>query len=435
VAATAAVVDEVRSLLAGEVPAEALEAGRHCLLDWLGVALAGSREPLASIVRDETLAGDGGDEAGILGTAQRASAAAAALVNGTAGHALDYDDTHLHMSGHPTAPVAPAVVALGERLNSSGDDILRALIAGIEVECRIGILANPAHYETGWHATGTLGTFGAASAAAFLLGLDAGGWRRALGVAAAQAAGIKGLFGTMCKPLHAGKAAANGLLAGGLASRGFDTREDALEAPQGFLHCYGGDPGRAELAPGRFLVRDTLFKFHAACYLTHAPIEAALRLRVAPADIDAIEVFVNPSCLNVCNIEAPVTGLEGKFSLRATVAMALLGDDTAGTETFSDERVLAPDLVALRDRVTVVPAPDLRSTASRVSARTTGGATASATFDSGVPAADLDEQGRRLRAKFVTLAGPVIGAPAAEKVAQMVEDGACARELVAACRQ
>src|SRR5579883_3449913 len=201
-------VARFRTLRSTDLPPEALAVARHCLLDWLGCALAGSQEPLAAILRDEVV--ESGGPATVLGTFLRTTPRAAALVNGAAGHALDFDDTHTDMNGHPTAPVLPAALALAEALDASGERLLAAYVAGIEVECRLGLYIGPEHYARGWHATGTLGTVGAAAAAAHLLGLDEKGWRTGLNLAATQAAGLKASFGSMAKPLHAGRAASDG---------------------------------------------------------------------------------------------------------------------------------------------------------------------------------------------------------------------------------
>ncbi len=156
------------------------------------------------------------------------------MINGAAGHAHDYDDVHMAMNGHPTVPVAPAVLALAEHHHKGAHALLAAFAAGVDTECIIGRYIGASHYAEGWHATGTLGSFGAAAAAANLLELDAEATARALGIAGTQAAGLKSQFGTMCKPLHAGHAAATGVQAARLAARGFTSRTDILEIPAGF---------------------------------------------------------------------------------------------------------------------------------------------------------------------------------------------------------
>lgn len=406
------------------LPAEALAVAKHCFLDWVGVTFAGAREPLAEIVTAELAEGD---EATVIGRSDRASALTAALINGCAGHALDFDDTHLAMMGHSTAPVAPAALALAERLGSSGAELLTAFVAGVEVECRLGALVSPSHYARGWHATGTLGTFGAAAACARLLKLDEEHCRHALGIAGTQAAGLKAVFGTMCKPLHAGKAAANGLLAATLTARGFTSDPEIVEAHQGFGATHAealAGPEALEALEGRYLIRETLFKYHAACYLTHSIIESALQLRqkhdIRPDDVAAVDVAVNPGVLDVANITEPRTGLEGKFSLRAVTAMSLLGDDTADPAAYSDERMAAADLIAIRDRVRV-GTKETGTAAGTVRVQTTDGRELIQSADTSIPAADLDVQRERLSAKFHALTGPIVGEERAVAIAEMID--------------
>lgn len=408
------------------LPDDVVTVARHCILDWFACAIAGSAEPLSGILRDELLDGAGSGPATVVGREAGAPALAAALINGAAGHALDYDDTHTTMSGHPTAPVLPAVLALAQQLGSSGREVLTAFVVGVEVETRLGPVLGTDHYDKGWHATGTLGVFGAAAACAHLLGLDEGGWGHALGLAGTQASGLKASFGTMAKPFHAGRAAADGLLAARLAARGFTGNPAVVEAPQGLAAAAASgaaDVDRLERYDGRWLLTETLFKYHAACYLTHAAIDAAASLRQEvgdPARIDAVDVTVHPSLLGVCAIERPTTGLEGKFSLRATTALSLLGVDTADPDTYSDARMAADDLVSLRERVTVHTDRDHPTTWSRVQVRTGDGRQASAETDSGRPATDLDRQGERLRAKFDALVPPILGADGAAALAEEV---------------
>ncbi len=225
----------------------------------------------------------------------------AALVNGAAGHALDYDDVNLAMPGHPSVAILPGLIALAEQRRSSGRDVIAAFVAGYETACRIGSAMRPGHYDLGFHATGTVGCFGAAAACARLLGLDAEATARALGIAGTQAAGLKSQFGTMCKPFHAGKASQNGLLAARLAARGFSSRPDLVECEQGFALTHGPDfHPEAALAdpPGGFHILANLFKYHAACYLTHGPIETARAVRdrhgIAPEQIAADHAEARP---------------------------------------------------------------------------------------------------------------------------------------------
>ncbi|MBL4719565.1 MAG: MmgE/PrpD family protein [Alphaproteobacteria bacterium] len=410
-----------------DLPAETVEAARHCLMDWLGVTLAGSKEPLAKIMRDEAVEEGGNPQATILGGGGQTSALQAALVNGATGHALDYDDVNLTMIGHPTAAVAPAILALAEKNALSGKELLTALIAGIEIECRVGAMMNESHYNAGWHATGTVGTFGAAAGAAHLLGMDAEACARALGIAGTQAAGLKAMFGTMCKPFHAGKAAANGLYAAQLASRGFESRTDVLECEQGFADTQTTeyDPAAALAEMGTvFHTRNVLFKYHAACYGTHAAIEAASNLKRAhnidPANVAEVEIGVRDTLLKMCNIQEPVTGLEGKFSLRFTTAMALLGENTGLIANYNVAKVQDAEIVELRDRIKVVNNQDMGKAGAAMKISMKDGSVHQISIDVETPEPDLKRQWSRLSDKFRDMAGPVIGGAKADRVVDMV---------------
>lgn len=421
---TRALIESVRKLRYDDLPEEAREAGRQCLLDFLGCALAGAAEPPVEILVATVVRPEGSREAALIGRRERASRLTAALVNGTAGHALDFDDTHTAMNGHPSVPVLPALLALAETDDADGRRFLTALVAGIELECRLGALLGGHHYEIGFHSTGTVGTFGATAACAHLLGLDEDGWLRAIGIAGSEAAGLKAAFGTMAKPLHAGRAASAGALAALLARDGFTAAPDVLETPQGFAATHAGstpDPSALDKFAGRFLIRATLFKYHAACYLTHAAIEAARQLRaehaIDPHAVESVVVTVAPSLLGVCNIPEPRTGLEGKFSLRATTALALLGEDTGAVATYSDAKMSDPSVVRLRDRVRIDVERGLSATRARVGV-VAAGRRFENEADTGVPANDLSAQRRRLRAKFDTLASAALGPRPAGELAE-----------------
>jgi 2-methylcitrate dehydratase PrpD len=425
---TARIAGFASTLERDAIPEGASTVARQCLLDWLGVSLAGSRDRTVEILRAEALDQGGHAQASLVGGPGRAPVLQAALVNGTAGHALDYDDVIYAMPGHPTAPVAPAVLALAEREGSSGSEVITAFVAGVESECRIGRYVSADHYEQGWHATGTLGTFGAAAGAARLLGLDATATATALGIAGTQAAGLKSLFGTMCKPMHAGKAAHNGLHAALLAARGFGARDDVLECAQGFgaTQSSGCDPHALAEAERAFFTRDILFKYHAACYGTHSTIEAArslvARQEIRAGDIASVEIRIRPRYLKMCAIPSPRTGLEAKFSLAMTCAMALTGVSTAAPERYDEVLCKMEPLAALVARTTVTPSDEYEDATSEIIVSLENGVVYRVRGDVSRPAEDLAEQGRRLREKFDALAGPVLGASRAAEVADMVHD-------------
>ena len=424
IAVTSSLIEICRGIGRGDLSERARAVAAQCLLDWFGVTLAGSREPLACILRAEADEQGGNSHATIVGTGMKVPARTAALVNGATSHALDYDDVHLAMSGHPTVPVLPALLALAEHRGAALGDVVTAFAAGVEMECRIGAYVMPGHYRAGFHATGTLGTFGAAAACAHLLGLSEEQWGHAMGIAGSQASGLKSMFGTMTKPLQAGNAAANGLLAAQLAERGFTANPEVLETAQGFAATQHGNGSqlRATRSNGGLAVEDVLFKYHAACYGTHETIEGMLRLKereqLSADDVASIRLDVPRGHLAMCNIQEPTTALEGKFSLRFTAALALAHGDTSEA-AFTAERVRDAALVELRDRVRVEPWAEERQ-GTRVTVSLRDGRELSEAVNLDVPDPDLARQGTRLEAKFRSLAAPVLGAGRAETLLRTV---------------
>ena len=426
---TRVLAGKASSLTFDELPAPVRQIARQCVLDYLGVALAGVQDPLVQILLDETAEAGGSPQASIIGHSERLPALSAALVNGAASHALDYDDVNMAMPGHPSVAILPGLLALSELKGSSGPEVVTAFVAGYETACRIGAALQPGHYNLGFHSTSTVGSFGAAAACARLLGLDTQTTAMALGIAGTQAAGLKSQFGTMCKPFHAGKAAQNGLLAARLAQRGFSSRADIVECVQGFALTHGPDfvPETALATPkAGFHLLANLFKYHAACYFTHAPIECARRLRDEhrlTADMVAhITLRIDASCDRVCNIPAPVDGLQSKFSLRQTVAMALAGVDTASLGAYSVENTRDPRLVGLREKLRFEWQQGWPQTLSELELELVDGRRLSARHDAGIPAADISRQGERLAAKFDALVAPVLGAPRARELREMISD-------------
>jgi len=424
---TRALVEQARALSFDDIPPTVRIWARQCILDYFGCALAGASDELVTILLAEMQEQGGREVATELGHSERLPAASAALVNGAASHALDFDDVNLAMPGHPSVAILPALLALAEERASSGADVLTAFVAGYELQCHIGRTIAPGHYDgLGFHATATVGSFGAAAACAHLLGLDTEPFAMALGIAATQAAGLKSMFGTMCKPLHAGKAAYHGLIAAKLAARGFTSRTDALECDQGFARTHSADfnPHRAfDTPPQGWWIVNNLFKYHASCYMTHAPIEAARKLReqhdIVADQVQQISVRAEEACDRICNIPAPVTGLEAKFSLRLTTAMGLAGVDTSRLSSYSREVAADPALIDLRDKVELDFRPGIPGTFAQVELLLRDGSRLTAEHDSGVPAADVTQQGERLEAKFAALVNPVLGP---EKTARLIAD-------------
>lgn len=412
------------SLRFEDLPDDVRIVAGQCVLDWLGCAIAGSREPLSQILRDEFATADG--ECTLVGTDLRAEPLRAAMVNGAAGHALDFDDTSNVMGGHATVPLLPAVLALAESHGRSGADVLTAYVVGMEVQSRIGTSIGPEHYGKGWHTTSTIGVFGAAAASAWLLQLDQAEFGAAMGIAASNAAGLKANFGTMTKPLHPGQAAERGLLAAKLAARGFTSNSDAIEGNQGLTQAAGNgglDRDRMARLDGGWATPRTLFKHHAACHLTHAGIEATMSVLqggVANSEVRGITMTVNPSILDVCGIREPRTGLEAKFSLKGTQSLLVHGVDTAAIAAFEDGPINRGDVQAFLRSVVVETDESLHTMATHVSVVTSDGAV-EATADVSRPASDLVGQGAKLRAKFDALVEPILGAGAARLAETLAE--------------
>ena len=251
---TAALAEKAANLRYDDLSTEARTVAGHCFMDFFGVTLAARHEPLANILAEQIAEDGGTPQATVIGRGTRANIEQAALLNGAMSHALDFDDVNFSLGGHPTVPIAPAVLALAEHRKLDGKRLLEAFAAGFETECRIGRLVGRSHYQRGWHTTATVGAIGAAAAVSNMLRLDAATTAHALGIAATQAAGLKSVFGTMCKPLHPGRAAAIGLQAARLAQRGFTCNPAILDVEQGFTATQSEEPepeSRARGAAGR----------------------------------------------------------------------------------------------------------------------------------------------------------------------------------------
>jgi len=406
----------VAGLKPEDIPESARRWAKHCILDWIAVTVGGAREPLTNKLIEVALADGATGKARIIGRSETLIGSQAALVNGAASHALDYDDVNERMLGHPTVPLVPALMALADESTITGIDLITAFVAGYEVETRLSDMTGVAHIDNGWHSTATIGTFGAAAAVANLMGLDATQCTAALGIASTQASGLRAMFGTMCKPLHAGKASSNGLLAARLAAQDFTTRDDAIECENGFAYTQADGFAALPVHPrsnGRFAVEENLFKFHAACYLTHAGINALRKVQretdFSPDQIVAVREHVPATHFNVCNIPEPETGLEIKFSMRHTAAMALSGIDTGAMGSYTDEVANRNDLVALRRKVTIV-AKDLPSRMqAEVVVELADGRNLVGKADVGLPEPDLDLQEQLLSDKFRALVTPILG--------------------------
>lgn len=352
-----------------DVPPEVIRLAQGFVLDGLGVILAGSTEKSSRILQSYIRELRGKAEATVVGTGFMASPEKAALANGAAGHAMDYDDTQLSTSKegvyglltHPTTPVLSAVLAVGEKLKISGKDLLLPYILGVEVECRIADAINPRHYQAGFHSTGTIGGLGAAMAVGKLLRLREESLERALGLAASMASGLRENFGTMTKPLHAGRAAENGVTAARLARMGFTTAHNILEAKRGFFNAMAGGYDETKIVGrlGRpyFMQEPGIsIKPYPSGSLSHPAQDLILDLvkghDLHADDIEAIDVGTNSNVPNALIYPMPKTALEGKFSIPFCMAMGVL-ERKAGIAQFRDRKVREPKVVEFMKRVTL----------------------------------------------------------------------------------
>ena len=352
-----------------DIPSDVVQLARGFILDGMGVALAGSTDECSRIVQAQIRRMDGREESSILGTSLRAPAAKAALANGVAAHAMDYDDTQLSTSKeavyglltHPTTPVLSALLAVGEKTKISGEEFLLAYVLGVEVECRIADAINPRHYQSGFHSTATMGGLGAAMAVGKILRLKEEELIRTLGIAASMASGLRENFGTMTKPLHAGRAAENGLSAALLAQDGFTAASNILEAQRGFFNAMAGGYDESKIAGrlGRpyFMKEPGIsIKPYPSGSLSHPAQDLILDLvkqhDLSAEDIEHIDVGTNSNVPNALIYPMPKTALEGKFSIPFCMAIAVI-ERKAGIAQFQDRKVRDKKVIEMMKRVTL----------------------------------------------------------------------------------
>lgn len=344
-----------------DLPERAIHYVVDAITDYVAVTFAGSVEPLAHHLLSVLTDGRDGGPAYLIGTEKRAGWAEAALYNGAAGHAIDYDDYTHPAYSHPSVHIVPVLFSLGQYAAVSGRTLITAYALGLEMEGKLGRAMNTSHFAKGWHPTCTFGTLGACVAGTKVLGLDATGIKNALGIAASSASGLRANFGTMTKPLHAGLAAQRGVLAGLLAQKGFTAVEDILEHPLGFLKVFAGkDEPKQDvfLQLGNPFEIDTPYglglKAYPSCAGTHAAIEAAqdIRKEIKVEEIERVVVGINEMSPTVLAYHNPQTPLEARFSGEFCVAAALAGKEL-NRATFSEAVLNEPQVKQLIPKITV----------------------------------------------------------------------------------
>jgi 2-methylcitrate dehydratase PrpD len=408
-----------------DLSAAAVHQGRRGVLDWIGCALAGSSHRTVGKLIDVLQAAGGRAQATVLGRNLKLGLLDAPLANGQMGHVLDFDDTH--MGGvvlHASSPVLAALFALAERASVSGADLMLAYAVGFEAGVRAGWSA-PGHHKGGWHLTGTLGSIAAAVAGGKLIGLDPQRLTYAMGIGATQAAGMQQNRGTMCKSFHAGKAAANGVLAALLAERRFDSTQEIIEGRKGFSRIYSDVAApqmlNADLDRG-WLIEANGHKPYACGVVLHPLIDAVITLRnrerIDPAAVRAISLKVHPFVLAITDVVDPASGLQSKFSTLHSAAVALV-DGAAGIAQYSDARARDPLVAALRAKVKAVADESLGKdeayAAILVGDRLHEAHVPHASGTAANPMSDA-----AIEAKFLANATPVIGAQRARAVCDRV---------------
>jgi len=398
-----------------DVPEPVRREARRSLLNWMGCAVGGARHEAVDRALAALMPLSGPAQATVLGRRERLDILHAALMNGISSHVFDFDDTHLKTIIHPAGPVAAAILALSESRPVSGEDFMLAFILGVEVECRIGNAVYPAHYDIGWHITGTAGVFGAAAAAGKLLGLDEEQLVWALGIAGTQSSGFREMFGTMCKPFHPGRAAQNGLTAALLAEKGFTSSTRVLEAPRGFAHVMSAERDLAQITEGlgrSFEIALNTYKPFACGIVIHPAIDGCIELRNAHGltgeEIDRIDLRVDPLVLELTGKRSPQRGLEGKFSVYHSAAVAIL-HGRAGEAEYSDSCVRDPRVIALRDRVQAVAEAGIREDEVYVTITLKDGRALSMHVEHAIGSLERPMSDAQLEAKFRGLAEANLG--------------------------
>ena len=414
---------------------DAVEREAHrTWLNWLGCAIGAARHdaPQAALAACQVL--QPAAQAAVLGRPQRVDVASAALINGISSHTFDFDDTHLKTIIHPAGPVAPALLALAELTGASGRQLIDALVLGIEVSCRIGNVMYPAHYDRGWHITGSTGMLGAAAGCARLLGLNEAQTAMALGIAASQPVGLREQFGSMSKALHPGAAARVGLMSALMARAGFTASPRALEAPRGLVQVVSTQFDWNEATRGlgeSFEISLNTYKPFACGIVVHPAIDACVQLReqgVQAAAVQRIELQVHPLVLELTGKKEPADGLQAKFSVYHGCAVGLIFG-RAGEDEYADAIVNRADVVALRRQVVAEVDPQMPEESVVAVAQLVDGRRIELQVRQAVGSLHKPLSDAALAAKFHQLVDPLLGPARADELVSRCQQTAAATEL------
>lgn len=428
-------LDEITAELAAiefeRIPGDVVKTVRHCFLDTIGVSLLGTTSDAFAIARESFYEGPAREDGvTVFGTGTLSSVADAALLNGIAAHAFDFDDVSDAITGHPSATLVPAILAVADRTAASGQDLIAAYVVGFETAAALGAPISPQHYERGWHSTATLGTFGAAAAATSLLDGGQNEFTEALNIAASLPSGLKRNFGSQVKPMHVGQAARSGVTAAVLAGNGFEGAADAISTPGGFLDLYGGQGEMDALGlpqAGETIRQHGIdIKKYPCCYFAHAGIEATRSLvrdhGIAPEDVRRVTATVSGGAADALVHAEPTTESEAKFSMEHALAVAI--DGPVEQASFEESTITDAAVGDRRSRIdlavdSTLPYPSYRTT---VELSLADGADVSTVQmvppgKAGNPLTD-----RERRAKFDRCAAAVLTDEEAERVATLCSD-------------
>jgi len=429
-----------------KIPAKALETAKTAVMDCLGVALAGSKEECAKICAEIARQEGAKEEATVIGQGFKSSALQAALANGTAAHAMDFDHSFTLM-GQPTAPIIPALISLGDALGASGRRILEAYVAGYEVTAKLVYSLRDSSHD-GWHAPSTVGSFGAAAGCARLLGLNAAQTEMALGVAASMAGGIVANFGTMTKPLHVALGARNGVLATKLAQSGYTANAKAIEGGFGFYKNFHPsapihDEPLEELGKSYALLTDGIrIKPYPCGGLTHQAIDAVLDFRAKhglTADIvQSIDVDVTKHTFERIIFRMPQSGIQGKFCMPYLLARAII-DGRVSLDHFTDAAVRDPNVLKLAERIQMrldanLKAIDTGGRPCRVTLRLKDGQTLTREVQHAKGGPEVPMTPGELKGKFIECARQTINEGAALRALEFIESLETADNIRPLCR-
>jgi 2-methylcitrate dehydratase PrpD len=430
----------VNSKLA-DIPADVRREAVRSIVNWLGCAVGSCRHEAVDCALKALGPFSGPKQASVLGREEKVDILLASLLNGISSHVFDFDDTHLKTIIHPAGPVASALFPLAETMPVTGAELLHAFILGVETECRIGNAVYPEHYEIGWHITGTAGVFGSAAACGRLLGLNEQQMTWALGIAGTQSSGFREMFGTHCKSFHPGSAAKNGLASALLAKSNFTSSNQVIEAKRGFANVMSIKQDYAAITEGlgkTFEVSTNSYKPFACGIVIHPSIDGCVQLKkehgLAGAEIEKVQLTVPHLVLELTGKRTPQVGLEGKFSVFHSCAVALLFG-AAGEKQYSDAMVRDPKVIALRDRVECTIDDSLRDDECHVQLTLKDGRVLKKYVEHAIGSRERPMSDDDLNAKFHVLVDDILGEDHGERLLKLCWSIEGLKDAAEICRQ